>query len=80
MTGYWDCGLGANGPADALLTVDQMVDRCKASLAATEARARELLAAAAPYGVPVITYEAGPSVVEASAMSGGGATAGLAAK
>ncbi|KAG2422805.1 hypothetical protein HXX76_015752 [Chlamydomonas incerta] len=81
VTAYWDCGgLGGNGPADVLLSVEQMIDRCNASLPATEAAARALVAAAAPYGVPLITYEAGPSLVEAAAIQSGRTTAGLAAK
>lgn len=55
--------------------------RCNASLPAAAAAARALVSAASPWGVPLITYEAGPSLVEAAALqSGTTTTPGLAAK
>ncbi|KXZ45525.1 hypothetical protein GPECTOR_53g111 [Gonium pectorale] len=80
ITGYWDCGLGANGPAEALLSVEEMVAKCEASLNATEAAARALVNASLPYGVPLVTYEAGPSIVESSAIQYNRATDALTPK
>ncbi|GIL67805.1 hypothetical protein Vafri_21080 [Volvox africanus] len=80
MTGYWGCDLGQNGAVDVNLSVEQMVAKCNTSIPAAEADARALVAAAARYGVPLITYEAGPSIVESSAIQNGHATIGLATK
>ncbi|GIL67802.1 hypothetical protein Vafri_21078 [Volvox africanus] len=80
ITGYWGCGLGQNGAVDVNLSVEQMVAKCNTSIPAAEADARALVAAAARYGVPLITYEAGPSIVESSAIESGRATVGLATK
>ncbi|GIL87895.1 hypothetical protein Vretifemale_15941 [Volvox reticuliferus] len=80
ITGYWGCGLGQNGAVDINLSVEQMVAKCNTSLPAAEADAKALVAAAARYGVPLITYEAGPSIVESSAIQNGRSTTGLAAK
>ncbi|EFJ43984.1 hypothetical protein VOLCADRAFT_95837 [Volvox carteri f. nagariensis] len=80
ITAYWDCGLGQNGAVDVTLTVEQMIAKCNTTLNASDAAAKALVAAAAPYGIPLITYEAGPSIVEASAIESGRMTTGLAPK
>ncbi|GFR45710.1 hypothetical protein Agub_g7119, partial [Astrephomene gubernaculifera] len=80
VTGYWSCGLGSNGATDVLLTVDAMIAKCNSTLNSTEAEAKALVTAAKSYGVPLILYEAGPSIVESAAISNSGQTAGLATK
>ncbi|KAG2452608.1 hypothetical protein HYH02_002845 [Chlamydomonas schloesseri] len=74
VTGYWNCGLGGNGPADALLSVTDMLAKCRTQLAADEVTAAALAAKVATYGKSVITYEAGPSIVEQAAIEDRGET------
>ncbi|GLC60709.1 hypothetical protein PLESTB_001660900 [Pleodorina starrii] len=80
VTGYWGCDLGLNGAVEVGMSVDAMIAKCNTTLNATEAAARAVVAAAARYGVPLILYEAGPSIVESSAIHTGSTTVGLAAK
>ncbi|KAG2446050.1 hypothetical protein HXX76_000652 [Chlamydomonas incerta] len=74
VTAYWNCGLGGNGPADAILGVDDMLAKCRSQLAADEVAAAALAAKVGTYGKTVITYEAGPSIVEQAAIESGGET------
>jgi hypothetical protein len=56
--------------AAAQLTKDQMLARCNASLPGLRshlARAKEV---AAGFGLPLTTYEAGPHIVESTALTG----------
>eukprot|EP00798_Chlamydomonas_sp_ICE-L_P027887 gene27887-12004_t len=61
-------------------TALKMVAQCNATLGAAVAASLAVATAAAPFGVPLITYEAGPSIVEASAIASGSITPGLMSK
>jgi hypothetical protein len=55
-----------------------MLQRCNATLPALRAQLSQLRAQAARFGLPLTTYEAGPSIVEASALLEGSITPGAA--
>ena len=62
------------------LTQDQMLQRCNATLPELRSQLALMRSLAGRFGLPLTTYEAGPSIVEASALLGGSTTAGAAAR
>jgi hypothetical protein len=79
---YFDCdNIGGQSKAGytAILSVDALLDECNASWAYLTGYLGAAKAAAAEHGLPLITYEAGPSLVETAVIQyGAGGTAGLA--
>jgi hypothetical protein len=55
-----------------------MLAACSTTLNETRSQLQQARQLAAAYGLPLATYEAGPSIVEAAAITGGSATPGAA--
>ncbi|EKX35128.1 hypothetical protein GUITHDRAFT_80080, partial [Guillardia theta CCMP2712] len=81
-TGYLDCrGLGSDRKTQALtMTVAAILDECEKSVDDVIASYQEHKNIADQYNIPVGFYEAGPGLVEASAISSGSFTASLTRK
>jgi hypothetical protein len=62
------------------MTIDAMLAQCNASVNTTKANLQAIKAAVSRWGLPLTTYEAGPSIVEAKVLFGGGPTPGAADK
>jgi hypothetical protein len=64
------------------MSVDAMIAQCLSPTQLNKTRDSLLImkAAAAKFGLPLTTYEAGPSIMEGSVIFNGGGTAGAADK
>ena len=78
---YFDCnGAGSAGsaPLTALLSVPQLLAKCSSSLRNVSATISAVGAVASKYGLPMVSYESGQSLVEYNVMAyGNGETPGL---
>lgn len=75
IAAYLDCngvGSDSNAPTSAMLSVLDVLQRCRDDLGAVRESVRAMRALADGYGTQLQVYEGGPALVQSSAIHGGG--------
>jgi hypothetical protein len=81
VAGYFDCGYGVNPTQEAQLPIETMLAQCSSKVNSTKADLALLKNLISSFGLPMTTYEGGPSILEPSVVfSGSMGTAGAADK